>query len=42
MPFTIPPFQRFIVQCSATYNAGPFRGQGNEGEPAVYRMATLH
>ncbi len=28
MPFTIRPFQRFRVQCSATYNAVPFHGQG--------------
>ncbi len=28
MPFSIRPFQRFPVQCSVTYNAGPFQGQG--------------
>ena len=28
MPFTIRPFHRFPVQCSVTYNAGPFQGQG--------------
>jgi hypothetical protein len=28
MPFSIRPFRRFPVQCSVTYNAGPFRGQG--------------
>ena len=28
MPFTIRPFRRFPVQCSVTYNAGPFQGQG--------------
>ena len=28
MPFSIRPFRRFPVQCSVTYNAGPFQGQG--------------
>ena len=28
MPFTLRPFRRFPVQCSVTYNAGPFQGQG--------------
>lgn len=28
MPFSIRPFRRFPVQCSVTYNAGPFLGQG--------------
>jgi hypothetical protein len=28
MPFSIRPFRRFPVQCFATYNAGPFQGQG--------------
>ena len=28
MPFSIRPFRRFPVQCSVTYNAGPFHGQG--------------
>jgi hypothetical protein len=28
MPFLIRPSRRFPVQCSATYNAGPFQGQG--------------
>ncbi len=28
MRFTIRPFRRFPVQCSVTYNAGPFQGQG--------------
>ena len=28
MPFSIRPFRRFSVQCSVTYNAGPFQGQG--------------
>jgi len=28
MPFSIRPYRRFPVQCSATYNAGPFQGQG--------------
>ena len=26
MPFSIRPFRRFPVQCSVTYNAGPFHG----------------
>ena len=25
MPFSIRPFHRFPVQCSVTYNAGPFQ-----------------
>ena len=28
MPFSIRPFRRFPVECSVTYNAGPFQGQG--------------
>lgn len=28
MPFTIHPYHRFPVQCSVTYNAGPFQGYG--------------
>ena len=28
MPFSIRPHRRFPVQCSATYNAGPFQGHG--------------
>lgn len=28
MPFKIRPFRRFPVQCSDSYNAGPFQGQG--------------
>ena len=28
MPFSIRPFQRFPVQCSVTYNAGPSQGRG--------------
>jgi len=28
MPFVLRPFRRFPVQCSVTYNAGPFQGQG--------------
>jgi hypothetical protein len=28
MPFTIRPHRRFPVQCSVSYNAGPFQGQG--------------
>jgi hypothetical protein len=28
MPFSIRPYRRFAVQCSVTYNAGPFQGQG--------------
>ena len=28
MPFTIRPYRRIPVQCSAAYNAGPFQGQG--------------
>ena len=28
MPFSIRPFRRFPVQCSITYNAGPFQRQG--------------
>jgi hypothetical protein len=28
MPFSIRPFRRFPVQCSVSYNAGPFKGQG--------------
>ena len=28
MPFTIRPYRRFPIQCSVTYNAGPFQGQG--------------
>jgi len=28
MAFTIRPYRRFPVQCSVTYNAGQFYGQG--------------
>jgi hypothetical protein len=28
MPFLIRPSPRFPVQCSVSYNAGPFQGQG--------------
>lgn len=28
MPFTLRPYRRFPVQCSVTYNAGQFQGQG--------------
>jgi hypothetical protein len=28
MPFSIRPYRRFPLQCSVTYNAGPFQGQG--------------
>lgn len=28
MPFSIRPYHRFPVQCSVTYNAGPFQDQG--------------
>ncbi len=28
MPFSIRSFLRFLVQCSVTYNSGPFQGQG--------------
>ena len=28
MPFTLRPYRRFPVQCSVTYKAGPFQGQG--------------
>ena len=28
MPFTIRPFRRSPVQCSVTYDVGPFRGYG--------------
>jgi len=27
MPFSIRPYCRFPVQCSVTYNAGPFQGK---------------
>ena len=27
MPFSTRPYYRFPVQCSVTYNAGPFQGQ---------------
>ena len=27
MPFMIHPYRRVPVQCSVTYNAGPFQGQ---------------
>jgi hypothetical protein len=29
MPFMIHPDRRVPVQCSVTYNAGPFQGQGS-------------
>jgi len=28
MLFTICPYRRFSVECSVSYNAGPFQGQG--------------
>jgi len=28
MAFTLRPCRRFPVQCSVTYNAGPFQGRG--------------
>ena len=28
MPFSIRPYRRFPLQCSVTYNAGPFHGHG--------------
>jgi hypothetical protein len=28
MPFSIRPCRRFLVQCSVSYNAAPFKGQG--------------
>jgi hypothetical protein len=28
MPCSIRPYRRFPVQCSVTYNGGPFQGQG--------------
>jgi len=28
MAFSTRPFRRFPMQCSVTYNAGPFQGQG--------------
>ena len=28
MPVSSRPYRRFPVQCSVTYNAGPFQGQG--------------
>ena len=28
MPFSIRPYRLFPVQCSVTYNASPFQGQG--------------
>lgn len=28
MSFVIRPYRRFPVQCSVTYNAGPFQGKG--------------
>jgi hypothetical protein len=31
MPFSIRPFRRFPVQCSVTYHAGSFQGQGTVG-----------
>ena len=27
MPFILRPYRRFLVQCSITYNSGPFQGQ---------------
>ena len=30
MPFSIRLYRRFPVQCSVTYNASPFQGQGTE------------
>src|SRR5580765_974034 len=37
MPFTIRSFRRFPVQCSVTYNAGPFQGQGIIGNLSCTR-----
>ena len=31
MPFSIRPFHRFPVQCSVTYNAGPFQHKARSG-----------
>ena len=28
MPFVLRPYRRFPVQCTVTYNAGPFQGHG--------------
>ena len=28
MPFVLRPYRRFPVQCTITYNAGPFQGHG--------------
>jgi hypothetical protein len=28
MPFVLRPYRRFPLQCSVTYNAGPFQGHG--------------
>ena len=27
MPFALRPYRRFPVQCSVSYNAGPFHGR---------------
>ena len=36
MPFTIRPHRRFPVQCSVTYNAGTFQGQGTVRNLSLY------
>ncbi len=41
MRFMIRPFRRFPVQCSVTYNAVPFQGQGTVCEPLMHWMASL-
>jgi hypothetical protein len=35
MPYAIRPYRRFPVQCSVTYIAGPFQGQGTCGIPLL-------
>ena len=41
MPFSIRPFRRFPVQCSVSYNTGPFQGQGTVWNISLYWVATL-
>ena len=36
MPFSIRPHRRFPMQCSVTYNAGPFQGQGTVWNLSLY------
>jgi hypothetical protein len=36
MPFSIRPHRRFPVQCSVTYNVGPFQGQGTVLNLSLY------